>query len=162
MTEVLYDESSFPEFAEKMKRDRRGAIETLLGGVAAYVILVTGMAFLVFPNDPLQSKVLGALILLAIPAFLGVYSVVGHWLNRTRPRRVTGEAIINPLLRTPLANVLEVAWLGPKDGVEITLDPARHRRKKLRIGGMSLIRPEEFLQALEGRVLITRKEPRPD
>lgn len=158
MTEVFYDESTFPEYAEKLARERKGAVKAFLGGVAAYLIAAVALVFLIFPDEPQPSKTQGVLILLAIPVFFGIVPGVGYWLNQRHPRRVTEEAI-EAVGRWTLADIHEVVWRGPDEGVEIHLDPEKHWIRTGRIDGADLLRPNEFLRALEGRVPITREEP---
>ncbi len=155
MTEVLHDESTFPEYNLKVQKEKKRAIQTALGGVLVYVILADGLAFLVFPGDPPQAKVRGALILLVIPIFFGVITPIGYWLNTRNPRRVTDDALLLSVSRIPLKDILEVVWQGPEGGAEVILDPKKYWVKTLRIRGESLLRPEEFLRALEGRMLVT-------
>lgn len=161
MTEVLYDESTFPEYEEKVQREKKRAIQTALAGVAVYLAFAGGYAFILFPDDPLQAKVFVALYSLVIPIATSVPSGVGHWLNRRNPRRVTEEAI-QAVGRWPLADIQEVVWRGPDKGVEVHLDPDKYRMKTRRIDGEDLLRPQAFLGALEGRVPITREDAPPD
>lgn len=157
MTNVLYDESKFPEYREKLQRRRKSLVQTAIAGVAGYFSFVLLFAFVLFPDDPVQAKVLGALILLVIPILTVIYPPIGYWVNARNPRRVTDEAIV-AVGRWPLVDIQELIWYGPGKGVEIRLDPEKHRIRRGRIPGQDLIRPEEFLRALEGRVPILRKE----
>ncbi len=162
MTEILYDESTFPEYVEKVRREMRQAIETFLGGVVAYFVAVAVVVFLLFPEAPSEDKLRGALLLLGIPLFFGFLSGVTYWINRRNPRRVTDEAILQSVFRLPLQDIREIVWYGPPKGAKAVLDPQKYLMKTWRIRGDDLLRPEEFLQALEGRVPITRKEGPPD
>ncbi len=158
MREYVYDESTFPEYEAKVRGERKRAIQTVLAGVAVYFIFAAGYAFVLFPDDPLEAKVLVALYSLVIPISVSVLAGAGHWLNRRNPRRVTDDAILQSVFRIPLCDIQEVVWHGPAKGVEITLDPQKHRMKTWRIRGDDLLRPEEFLKALEGRVPVTPED----
>lgn len=157
MTEVLYDESRFPEYVGKIRHEKRLAMKSFLGSVAAYLIAVAVLVFLLFPADPLQAKVQGAIILLGIPAFFGILSGVAYWLNRRNPRRITEEAI-EAVGKWPLADIQRVVLHGAGKGLEIHLDPKKYRMRTRRLDRQDLLRPEEFLRALEGRVPIVRKD----
>lgn len=157
MTEILYDESRFPEYEGKIRMARRRTIQTALAAVTVYLLFVVSYAIVLFPNDPLQAKVLVALYWLVVPIIASVLPVVFHSVNRRHPRRVTEEAI-EAVMRWPLTDIQEVIWLGPAEGVEIRLDPEKYRMETRRIRGENLIRPEEFLRAVEGRVPVKREE----
>lgn len=158
MTEVLYDETKFPEYLEKVQRDKWKAIRSFLGGVVAYLILATGFVFLLFPQGSSEEKLQGLLILLGIPLFFGILAWAIFRRRRRRPLRITEDKLEGHGHPVLLQDVLELAWMGPEQGVRIRLDPARYRISSWHIRGEDLVRPREFLQALEGRVPLSGEE----
>lgn len=158
MTEVLYDESTFPEYEGKVQREKKRSIQTALAGMAVYLAFAAGYAFVLFPGDPLQSKVLVALYSLVIPIIASLLPIIFYWLNTRNPRRVTEDAISQSVFRILLQEIREVVWYGSERGAEVFLNPQKYRMKRWRIRGDDLLRPDEFLRALEGRVPITREK----
>ena len=153
----IYDETLFPEYERKLHQERRSALRTLAAGVVAFLIAYPLVAFVLNPQASLTERLQGALILLSLPVFFGALGWFVYSFKKRHPLRVGKEMVFSGSLRIPFARILQVTWLGPERGAILQLDPNVYRISRHGITGEELLRPAEFLGALEGRVEVRRE-----
>ncbi len=159
MKEYIYDERQFPEYGRKLDRGRRSALSTfLVGGVVGYLIFFPLIAFVLFPQSSAAERLQIGLILLGLPIFFGALGWFIYRFNRQHPLRIGKDMVFSSNLRIRFEDIVEIIWLGPQEGAVLELDPGKYRFHRQEISGDEILRPEEFLKALEGRVRITTKE----
>lgn len=113
---------------------------------------------MLFPQSTFEQQVQIAVGLLSLPAFFSLLSVLIYKHVRRHPMKVTEEAILGRGRPVRLQDILELVWMGAERGAIIRLDPQKYRISSWSIPGEDIVRPQEFLRALEGRVKIAVEE----